>query len=292
MSVRLVPLSTLSRDVRHEMRDNEASQIRDKRWEINQSATSTMDLRVVKPQERCELTRMLVSNPYFLQTTIVHTILPLTINLQYRENLLKILKIVRATDLKHAHASAFCNIQIAMPETGQSASSLLADISDSIEAITDAIEMCSTTKKSFPEQAQKVAEQLPSIQTLLREAEGSKNEKDAIWISVGPDVQKVKTSCVDLRTFFAKALSDTKLVVSSKIDTKISVGEHNRAMGSLSQIYNGFKGLLALHIISNAELLNGIGVVVEGQSGSSNKTSGNRWEMALRGWLQDLLLSH
>lgn len=164
------------------------------------------------------------------------------------------------------------------------ASAIFGLITGSIDLIKLSIEICKAAKGQAPSRIQAVADQLPSIVTLLDDAhENGKTAPDnSVWSKVKPDLERCKKECTDLHTLFENAcpkVDSNPAQRAWKTSVAIFKGKRSQAEEHLAAILKALSVLKTHHVITNTKLLEevkaSLGELEENDAGNVHNGTGD-----------------
>jgi hypothetical protein len=132
------------------------------------------------------------------------------------------------------------------------ASTIFGLVTGSIDLLKLAYEISQAAHGNAPQRIKKVAEQLPSIEELLEDAQNTKGEHDEAWKAVATDVKTCETACRALKTIFDKACP------------KEGTSKGRRVWDAGAVILNTLELFKAKLIITNTKLLEDLQKAVAG----------------------------
>lgn len=141
-------------------------------------------------------------------------------------------------------------------------------ITGSIDLVKTAIDIYNGVqdKSGIDQRLRLVAEKLPSIEELLRDAQDTKGPKDHVWLDVKPDVERCRKECEALEALFERAFPKpdaNKVQRFFKAAAVITSGKRSEAEKILKDIYENLNILSQHHIITNTALLGEISSTLE-----------------------------
>jgi hypothetical protein len=138
------------------------------------------------------------------------------------------------------------------------ASTIFGLVTGSIDLLKLAYEISQAAHGNAPQRIKKVAEQLPSIEELLEDAQNTKGEHDEAWKAVATDVKTCETACRALKTIFDKACPKEGTSKGRRVwdaGAVIFTGKRTQAEEHLAKILNTLEVLKGKLIITNTRLL-------------------------------------
>jgi hypothetical protein len=138
------------------------------------------------------------------------------------------------------------------------ASAIFGLVTGSIDLLKLAYEISQAAQGNAPQRIKKVAEQLPSIEELLEDAQNTKGEHDEAWKAVATDVRTCETACRALKTIFDKACPKEGTSKGRRVwdaGAVIVTGKRTQAEEHLAKILNTLAVFKTKLIITNTKLL-------------------------------------
>lgn len=138
------------------------------------------------------------------------------------------------------------------------ASAIFGLVTGSIDLLKLAYEISQAANGNAPQRIKKVADQLPSIEELLEDAQNTKGEHDEAWKAVATDVKTCEAACRALKTIFDKACPKEGTSKGRRVwnaGAVIFTGKRTEAEEHLAVILKTLDVFKAKLIITNTKLL-------------------------------------